>query len=105
MFGCVFTDLEISQKERGYAVTKEVVHKQIVKVLDELTRQNLAADGFSLQLKEVDSQGIVKVLIEAQQNACIDCLVPDEMLKGIIEMGIRRVFPELKYVELIKNFS
>ena len=77
----------------------------ILKTLNELTRSSLSKDGFQLKLKKVDSNGVVKVLLEAQEGACIDCLVPDEILIELIEMKIRSIYPELKYVELIKGFS
>lgn len=78
---------------------------EILDVLEELSRNNLAADGFQLRLEDIDETGVVTVMIEANENACHDCLVPDEMLKGIIEMGIRPVFPQLKHVKLLKNFG
>jgi Fe-S cluster biogenesis protein NfuA len=52
-------------------------------------RPALAADGFDLRLGSIGPDGSVKVVLEAKENACLDCLVPDEMLVQILDKAIR----------------
>jgi Fe-S cluster biogenesis protein NfuA len=52
-------------------------------------RPALAADGFDLRLGSIESDGSVKVVLEAKPDACMDCLVPDEMLVQILDKAIR----------------
>jgi hypothetical protein len=47
--------------------------------------RGLAPDGFSLTFEESED-GRVVVTLEATAEACLDCLVPDEMLLRIIAM-------------------
>lgn len=78
--------------------------EKIDEALDSL-RPGLSADGFRLLVESVEDNGVVTVVIEANENACHDCLVPDEMLTGMIEMAIRPVHASFTKVQLIKRFQ
>jgi Fe-S cluster biogenesis protein NfuA len=69
----------------------------------EEVRPALDADGFDLRLGSVDDDGDVAVVLEARPDACMDCLVPDEMLVQIIETAIRDKEPSLRHVTLSKQ--
>lgn len=49
----------------------------------------LAADGFGLDLVSVSPDGDVDVVLEAKEGACMDCLVPDDMLVAIIQTAMK----------------
>lgn len=61
-----------------------VVESALAKV-----RPALDADGFDLSLRSVGADGAVEVVLAARPDACLDCLVPDDMLVQIIETAIR----------------
>lgn len=64
-------------------------------------RPGLAADGFDLRLESI-AGGAVEVVLEAKPDACLDCLVPEEMLVSILETAIRDQDPSLDRVVLTK---
>lgn len=65
-------------------------------------RPSLAADGFDLQLDGV-VEDEVRIGLVAKPDACLDCLVPDEMLVQILETSIRKQYPTLGHVVLTKH--
>ncbi len=66
----------------------------------------MGADGFELRLDSVGPDGSVRVVLEATPEACIECLVPDEVLVGILEQTIRAEAPAVARVILEKrNFE
>ena len=66
-------------------------------------RPALAADGFDLRLGSIEPDGSVKVVLEAKENACLDCLVPDDMMTQLITDAIRREDSSLERVDLVKE--
>jgi Fe-S cluster biogenesis protein NfuA len=70
--------------------------------LDDI-RPALQADGFELLLESIESDGSVMVGLQAKPDACLDCLVPDEMLVQIIETSIKDRSPDLSRVVLTKH--
>jgi Fe-S cluster biogenesis protein NfuA len=74
-----------------------VVESALAKV-----RPALDADGFDLNLRSV-TDGAVEVVLAARPDACMDCLVPDEMLVQIIETAIRAEGDGLAGVTLTKE--
>jgi len=77
-------------------------HGAIESALDTL-RPSLASDGFDLSLLSADSGGVVEVVLTATPQACLDCLVPDDLMVGILDNAIRKVEPDLDHVELVKR--
>ena len=65
--------------------------------LDELA-PGLGADGFELRLEAVEPDGRVRIALEAGPDACLDCLVPDELLVAILESSIRERMPDARIV-------
>lgn len=59
---------------------------------------SLDADGFDLRLGDIAGDGTVQVLLEAKPNACLDCLVPQEMLLATIEKAISQEGESAKVV-------
>lgn len=66
-------------------------------------RPALDADGFDLRLDSLGDGGEVGIVLEARTDACLDCLVPDDMLVQIIETAIRDKEPALSRVTLTKS--
>lgn len=69
----------------------------------ESLRPGLAADGFDLRLLAVDAAGCVEIVLEAKPDACLDCLVPNEMLIQILESAIRERDATLDHVVLTRS--
>jgi len=78
------------------------MRKAAVESALEKVRPALDADGFDLKLSSVGNDGAVEVILEARPDACMDCLVPDEMLVQIIETAIRAEDSGLRAVTLTK---
>jgi len=68
----------------------------------DVLRPGLAADGFALKLGAVDPGGSVKVILEAGPEACLDCLVPDEVMTRILEDAIREKDASVDHVEIVR---
>ena len=49
-------------------------------------RSTLAADGYLLEIAERGTR--VRVTISATPQACADCLVPKDLMRGILEQAI-----------------
>lgn len=77
------------------------MQQAVEEALTEL-RPSLAADGFDLQLDGMEGTE-VEVGLVAKPDACMDCLVPDAMLVQILEASIRRRYPGLSRVTLVKH--
>jgi hypothetical protein len=65
-------------------------------------RSGLQADGFDLYVKEAIDDSVV-VCLEATPVACLDCLVPDEILHQIVESAVRIAEPGVREVSLVKE--
>ena len=65
-------------------------------------RPSLAADGFDLKIDSLTGDE-VSVGLVAKPDACMDCLVPDDMLVQILETSIRKRYPALAGVVLTKH--
>jgi hypothetical protein len=55
--------------------------------LDDL-RPALGADGFDLRIGAISADGDVELVLEAKAGACLDCLVPEDMMVEILENAI-----------------
>jgi hypothetical protein len=51
-------------------------------------RPALGADGFDLRLGAILPGGDVEVVLEARPGACLDCLVPEDMMVEILQSAI-----------------
>ncbi len=65
-------------------------------------RAGLGPDGFELRVGKIVG-GDVQVILEAKPGACLECLVPDELMVSMLTDAVRREFPALDKVELIKE--
>ncbi len=78
------------------------MNEPIERALESL-RPAMGADGFELRLGSIDPDGSVRIVLEAGPNACMDCLVPDDVLVGILERTIRAEAPAVGRVVLEKR--
>lgn len=62
----------------------------------------LDADGFELILGEVD-QARVEVILRPKSAACLDCLVPDDMLRTILLAELQKHDSNVLRVDLVKQ--
>jgi Fe-S cluster biogenesis protein NfuA len=69
--------------------------------LDEL-RPGLGSDGFDLRVGSIAPDNAVEVILAALPDACLDCLVPDELMVNMLEDAIRRQDPAVSRVDLVK---
>jgi len=79
------------------------MEKAAVETALDNVRPALDADGFDLRLDSLGDDGTVGIVLEARPDACLDCLVPDEMLVQIIETAIREQEPNLSRVTLARS--
>jgi Fe-S cluster biogenesis protein NfuA len=80
-----------------------MVEDSIVEAALDVLRPSLAADGFDLRVGGLLADGAVQVVLEAKPNACLDCLVPDDILIQIIEGAIREREPSFNRIEFVKQ--
>lgn len=62
--------------------------------LDDI-RPGLDADGFRLRVGAV-SAGEIEMVLLATPDACLDCLVPDQLIVGMIEDAVASRVDDLR---------
>jgi Fe-S cluster biogenesis protein NfuA len=68
----------------------------------EVLRPGLDSDGFELTIEEIGSDGRISVALTATPEACMDCLVPDEMMVSMIQGIMQEMEPQVTDVVLKK---
>jgi hypothetical protein len=66
-------------------------------------RPGFAADGFDLRVGPSTADGCVQVIVEAKPDACLECLVPDGVLIGIVEGAIREQGLPVTRIAIVKR--
>jgi Fe-S cluster biogenesis protein NfuA len=66
-------------------------------------RPSFEADNFDVTLDSLSPSGDVVIAIAAGPGACLDCLVPDPMLKQIVDVAVRRYAPAVTSVAVVKR--
>lgn len=79
-----------------------MIQPHTVELALETLRPGLASDGFDLRVGSVVDND-VRVVLEAKPNACLDCLVPDEMIVSLVDDLIRKEDGSLGRVVLVKE--
>ena len=74
---------------------------QLDQALD-VIRPSLSEDGFRLSVERSGVDGTVDVVLAATPDACMDCLVPDDMLLQIVETALKAEYPSVRHVRLRK---
>jgi Fe-S cluster biogenesis protein NfuA len=69
----------------------------------DLVRPGLDADGFDLRVEEVRPDGETVICLEARPGACLECLVPDEVLLQIIRNSITKQASAVGQLSLVKR--
>jgi hypothetical protein len=67
-----------------------------------MLRPSPASDGFELRAGK-STGNKVEVILSATADACLDCLVPDDLMVQMIGDAIRREDPSLGEVTLTKE--
>ncbi len=63
-------------------------------------RPGFDADGFDVAVESVDAAGVVVVRVHHRPGACVECLVPDDLLTAMFKTAMQRVMPEVARVEI-----
>ena len=66
-------------------------------------RPGLSSDGFDLRVGEPQDGNDAQVILEAKPDACLDCLVPDNVMVQMLDNAIRQENPSLGKVELVRQ--
>jgi Fe-S cluster biogenesis protein NfuA len=77
-------------------------HEILDSALDPL-RAGLEADNFELRLLSLEADGRARVSLNANPGACLDCLVPEDLLIEMIGDRLRKSEPTVETVELVKT--
>ncbi len=75
------------------------MREQLDAVLNEF-RAGFDADGFDVTVDSVDPGGVVVVRVGHRPNACEECLIPDDLLTGMLRMAMQKVAPEVTRVDI-----
>ena len=59
----------------------------------------LEADGFTLSLEDVDADRAT-VRLAANEDACIDCLMPEDALRDVVLQTLREHDPSVNQITL-----
>jgi hypothetical protein len=80
-----------------------MIQESIIESALEVLRPSLGEDGFDLLAGPILADGTVQVVLEAKPGACLDCLVPEDIMIQIIEGAIREREPSFNHIELVKK--
>jgi Fe-S cluster biogenesis protein NfuA len=58
-------------------------------------RPGFDADGFDISVDAVQGDGTAVVRIHHRPDACEECLIPDDMLSGMLTTALRRAAPDV----------
>jgi Fe-S cluster biogenesis protein NfuA len=58
-------------------------------------RPGFDADGFDITVDSVQGDGTAVVRIRHRPGACEECLIPDDMLTGMLTTALRRAAPDV----------
>jgi Fe-S cluster biogenesis protein NfuA len=61
-------------------------------------RPGFDADGFDVTVDSVQGDGTAVVRLFHRANACEECLIPDDMLSGILTTALKRAAPDVSGV-------
>lgn len=64
------------------------------RVLEPL-RPGFDADGFDITVDAVQDDGTAVVRVRHRPDACEECLIPDDMLSGMLATALRRAAPDV----------
>ena len=78
-----------------------VSHAAVESALETL-RPGLASDGFELRAGTM-TEDRVEVILAAKPGACLECLVPDNLIVNMLTTAIHRKDPSAGTVELVKE--
>lgn len=78
-----------------------IAPEKLEEALDVL-RPGLDSDGFELSVEEIGDDGRISVALTATPEACMDCLVPDEMMVDMIKGVMQELEPGVQSVVLNK---
>jgi hypothetical protein len=79
-----------------------VIENSAVESALETLRPGLGSDGFELRVGAIAPDNAVQVILAATPDACLDCLVPDELIVSMLEDAIRQQDPAVSRVDLLK---
>lgn len=78
-----------------------IAPEKLEQALDVL-RPGLDSDGFQLSVEDIGDGGAISVALTATPEACMDCLVPDEMMVDMIKGVMQELEPGVRSVVLNK---
>jgi Fe-S cluster biogenesis protein NfuA len=78
-----------------------MAHQVIESVLEDL-RPSFDQDGFGLSVGSISADGAVEIIFSATPDACVECLVPDDVLLQILDSAIRDKAADVTGVTLTK---
>jgi Fe-S cluster biogenesis protein NfuA len=58
-------------------------------------RPGFDADGFDITVDAVQGDGTAIVRVRHRPDACEECLIPDDVLSGILATALRRAAPDV----------
>jgi hypothetical protein len=80
-----------------------MVDETIVDSALDVLRPALTSNGFSLRAGKVSTDGVVEVILEAGPEACLDCLVPEDVMIGVLDDAIRQQDPGFARVKVVRH--
>jgi len=58
-------------------------------------RPGFDADGFDITVDAVQGDGTAVVRVRHRPDACEECLIPDDLLSGMLTTALRRAAPDV----------
>lgn len=78
------------------------MREQLDRVIEEF-RPGFRADGMDVAIGAVDPTGVVQLKVLLGPDACLECLIPEDMLADMFRAAMRDVMPNLTRVDIVRE--
>ncbi len=75
---------------------------QLERVIAEF-RPGFQADGMDVAVGTIDSAGEVQIKVLLGPDACIECLIPEDLMADMFKAAMRDVMPNLTRINIVRE--
>ncbi len=66
-------------------------------------RPGFQADGMDIAVGAIDPAGAVQIKVLLGPDACIECLIPEDLMVEMFKAAMREVMPNLARIDIVRE--
>ena len=78
------------------------MREQLERVIEDF-RPGFHADGMDLAVGTIDPAGVVQVKVLLGPEACLECLIPEDLMADMFRAAMGDVMPSLTRVDIVRE--